>query len=153
MLRALRHVRTTTSERGIDVIIGYPTPLRQAPPEITSMRQQASQAKSVNPCGGRSPISRAGSDRRSFKESVNPCGGRSPITRAGSDRRSFGESVNRRAAPVRRGDSHHTASTTTTPQPTSPRSTMKFNTLLQKRSDDCTPYHGVVGPVRSGDGK
>ena len=31
---------------------------------------------------------------------------------------------------------------------------LKFNTLRQKkRSDDYTQYHGVVGPVRSGDGK
>ena len=40
MLRALRHVRTTTSARGIDGIIGYPTPagpLRQAPLERMSM--------------------------------------------------------------------------------------------------------------------
>ena len=40
MLRALRHVRTTTSARGIDGIIGYPTPagpLRQSPSEWMSM--------------------------------------------------------------------------------------------------------------------
>ena len=47
-MSAQQQARGVLTPSTIEVIIGYPTPLRQALPEITSMRQQATQAKFVN---------------------------------------------------------------------------------------------------------
>ena len=153
MLRALRHVRTTTSERGIDMIIGYP---HTTSTSATGDNFNAATGVTSEVCQSlRRPIAHfKGRFRQKVVQRIRQSLRRPIAHFKGRFRqkvvRRIRQSTSCTGTP---GDSHQTACTTTTTQPTSPRSTMKFNTLLQKRSDDCTPYHGVVGPVRSGDGK